>query len=96
MGLSTEYGKVQDSVTAHLRELFDNRNFFGDIGKLVWGKRNCEAVVGKYLFTQRGRENYPWWRVVNQDDHPVADAEAVSRLQSEGHKICNGKIIKKK
>jgi Predicted methylated DNA-protein cysteine methyltransferase len=67
---------------------------FGDIGEMVWGKRNCGSVVGKYLFTQRGRENYPWWRVVNRDDHPVADAEAITRLESEGHKIRNGRIVK--
>lgn len=67
---------------------------FGDIGEMVWGKRNCGSVVGKYLFTQRGRKDYPFWRVVNRDGHPVADAEAITRLESEGHKIRNGRIVK--
>ncbi|WP_346835901.1 hypothetical protein [Paenibacillus polymyxa] len=81
-----------DSIVASIK--YGDLIQFGDIGQLVWGKRNCGAVVGAYLFTQRGRENYPWWRVVNQDDHPVADAEAITRLVSEGHKIRNGKIVK--
>ncbi|KUP22053.1 MGMT family protein [Paenibacillus sp. DMB5] len=69
---------------------------FGDIAEMVWGKRYCGSVVGKYLFSQRGREDYPWWRVVNRDNHPVASIEALSRLENEGHKMRNGRIVKEK
>ncbi|MEK4259406.1 MULTISPECIES: hypothetical protein [unclassified Paenibacillus] len=90
--------KLTDENTNRIDNIIINTKWgeiiqFGDIGETIWQKRNCGSVVGKYLFSQRGRENYPWWRVVNYGNHPVADIKAISQLIKEGHKIHNGKII---
>ncbi len=91
MDLTVENKKKIDDIITKIKH--GETIQFGDIGQLVWGKRNCGAVVGKYLYTQRGRENYPWWRVLNSENHPVADRFAITQLEHEGHKIRNGKII---
>ena len=66
---------------------------FGDISQLIWGHRNGGAAVGGYIAAQRNRQNYPWWRVVNRDGHPVADDYAIVCLRKERHQLRNGIIV---
>lgn len=65
---------------------------FSDIAMQVFGNR-CGGIIGGYIYSQRTRTDYPWWRVVNVGCHPVVDLVAITNLMSEGHKIKNGKLI---
>ncbi|MDD2972560.1 MAG: MGMT family protein [Lachnospiraceae bacterium] len=68
---------------------------FGEIAEKIWGKKNCASLVGRYIFLQREREDYPWWRVVNACRgryHPVANAFAIKMLEVEGHVLQNGRF----
>ena len=66
---------------------------FGDISFFLWGHRNGGATVGSYICTQKHRQNYPWWRVLNRDGHPIADDVAIINLKNEGHQIPYSVIV---
>lgn len=61
------------------------------IGIPVFGTARAGGTVGKVVFENRA--DIPnWHRVVNSGNHPVANAEAITRLEKEGHTIVNGVI----
>ena len=66
---------------------------FKEISETIFHNKHWSSAIGRYIHKQRERENYPYWRVVNSGNHPVADRKAISELENEGHKIENGRII---
>ena len=87
----TQGKKMQiDKMVAEIG--FGNTITFGDISKSIWGHPYGAGRVGGYIANQRDLKDYPYWRVTNADNHPVADLKAISELQKEGHQIINGKI----
>jgi len=65
---------------------------FGDISLAVFGNTAAGGKVGEYIYENRHRLS-GWWRVVNFDGHPVADAEALTLLANEGHIVRNGVVV---
>lgn len=67
---------------------------FGEIAEQMCGSKASGNMVGVYLKPLRDKEDYPWWRVTNEEKHPVADDRAFYRLHDEGWIIRDGELCK--
>lgn len=84
----------QNAVDAIVLNIpYGSTKTFGEISTLVFGHSYGAAAIGSYIFTQRVKNSYPYWRVTNRGSHPVADDFAIRKLVFEGHIIRNGKLF---